>query len=312
VRTAEQDRIARFRTFNRFYTQLIGVLDDGYLRTPWSVTEARVIFELATRDGTAEVAGLRRDLDLDSGYLSRMLTHLEREGVVRRHRSETDGRRQLVTLTARGRKEFARLDRRSSKGIERLLGSHSELAQRRVVEAMDTIRRVMDTTSRARPSVQLRPPAPGEYGWVVERHGAIYASEYGWDQTFEALVARVVADYLDDRDPRRDSAWIAELDGDAVGCVFCVGRNATTAQLRLLLVEPHARGLGVGAMLVERCIGFAREAGYDRLVLWTNDVLVDARHVYERAGFELVHEERHTSFGAELVGQDWVLELRGR
>jgi DNA-binding MarR family transcriptional regulator/GNAT superfamily N-acetyltransferase len=276
------------------------------------VTEARVIFELATREGAADVVGLRRDLDLDSGYLSRMLAHLEDEGVVRRQRSDTDGRRQLVTLTARGRKEFARLDRRSSKGIEGLLGSHTELAQRRVVAAMDTIRRVMDTTSGARPNVQLRPPAPGEYGWVVERHGAIYASEYGWDETFEALVARIVADHLGGRDPQRDAAWIAELDGDPVGCVFCVGRDASTAQLRLLLVEPHARGLGVGSMLVERCIAFARDAGYDRLVLWTNDVLVDARRVYERAGFQLVHEERHASFGADLVGQDWVLELRGR
>jgi DNA-binding MarR family transcriptional regulator/GNAT superfamily N-acetyltransferase len=312
VPAAHEDRIARFRAFNRFYTQLIGVLDDGYLRTPWSVTEARVIFELATRGGTADVVGLRRDLGLDSGYLSRMLAHLEGEGLVRRQRSETDGRRQLVTLTAHGRKEFARLDRRSSKGIERLLGSRSERAQRRVVEAMDTIRRAMDTTSVERPNLQLRPPAPGEYGWVVERHGAIYASEYGWDETFEALVARVVADYLGDRDPRRDAAWIAELDGDPVGCVFCVAHDATTAQLRLLLVEPQARGLGVGSMLVERCIAFARDAGYDRLVLWTNDVLVDARRVYERAGFQLVHEERHSSFGADLVGQDWVLELRGR
>ena len=267
-----------------------------------------MIFELAVRNG-ADVATLRRDLGLDSGYLSRILTRLEDDGLVRRQRAPDDGRRQLVTLTAAGRKEFSRLNRRSAKEIDGLLARHPDRAQRRLLSAMDTIRQVLEPAEAA-PAVRLRPPEPGEYGWVVERHGAIYAAEYGWDSSFEALVARIVADHLERHDPDREAAWIADVAGEPVGCIFCVERDPGVAQLRLLLVEPHARGLGVGTVLVDQCIGFAREAGYRELVLWTNDVLVDARRVYERAGFHLAEEESHHSFGADLVGQSWTLDLR--
>jgi DNA-binding MarR family transcriptional regulator/GNAT superfamily N-acetyltransferase len=310
VDAAVANRVARVRAFNRFYTGVIGVLNHGYLRTPWSVTEARVIFELATR-GTADVVTLRRDLGLDSGYLSRLLARFDAEGIVRRQRAEQDGRRQVVTLTAAGRKAFERLNRRAARDIEKLLSGQPERAQRRLVSAMDAIRDVLDAEA-APTEMRLRPPLPGEYGWVVERHGAIYQAEYGWDQSFEALVARVVADYLDRHDPRREAAWVAELSGEPVGFVLCVARDAAAAQLRLLLVEPHARGQGVGSALVDQCITFARDKGYRTCVLWTNDVLVDARRLYERAGFQLVDDEPHHSFGADLVGQTWSLALTGR
>jgi DNA-binding MarR family transcriptional regulator/GNAT superfamily N-acetyltransferase len=307
VDAAVADRVARVRAFNRFYTGVIGVLNDGYLRTPWSVTEARVIFELATR-GDTDALTLRRDLGLDSGYLSRLLARFDAEGIVRRQRSEQDRRRQLVTLTAAGQRAFARLDRRSSNSIHALLSRHPERAQRRLLSAMGAIRGVLDTEA-APIDVRLRPALAGEYGWVVERHGAIYHVEYGWDQSFETLVAGVVADFLSHHDRRREAAWIAEAAGEPVGCIFCVARDADTAQLRLLLVEPHARGLGVGTTLVNRCVAFARHAGYSRLVLWTNNVLVDARRIYERAGFHLVNEQPHHSFGTDLVGQNWALDL---
>jgi len=304
------DRVARVRAFNRFYTGVIGVLNEGYLRTRWSVTEARVIFELATR-GDTNVLTLRRQLGLDSGYLSRLLARFETEGIVRRQRSEQDRRRQVVRLTARGRKAFARLDRRSSNSIHALLCHHPERAQRRLVSAMDGIRGVLDTEA-APIDVRLRPAVAGEYGWVIERHGGVYQAEYGWDQSFETLVAGVVANFLRHHDARREAAWIAEAAGEPVGCIFCVARDRGTAQLRLLLVEPHARGLGVGTTLVNRCVGFAREVGYSRLVLWTNDVLADARRIYERAGFHLVNEQPHHSFGTDLVGQNWALDLHAQ
>lgn len=307
------DRVGQVRAFNRFYTRAIGILNDGYLRTRWNVSEARVIFELAT-NGPADTAGLRRDLGLDSGYLSRILARFEADGLVVRERSGADRRRQVVRLTPAGRKEFARLDRRSAKDIAALLARHSERAQRRLVGAMDAIREVLHGEG-VPPEVVLRAPEAGEYGWVVERHGALYRAEYGWDASFEALVARIVADYLAEHDDTREGAWIAEAAGEPVGCVFCVrrddedGKDDKTAQLRLLLVEPHARGLGVGTALVDRCITFARDSGYRRMVLWTNDVLVDACRIYARAGFTLVEEERHHSFGADLVGQYWSLDL---
>lgn len=200
------------------------------------------------------------------------------------------------------------LNRRSAKDIEVTLGRHSDRVQRRLLSAMGAIRRALDPDTKTA-DVVLRPPAAGEFGWVIERHGAVYAAEYGWDTSFEALVARIVADHLADHDPQREAAWVAEVAGEPAGCIFCVERDAATAQLRLLLVEPHARGLGVGAALVDQCIGFARDAGYGELVLWTNDVLADARRLYERAGFRLIEEEPHRSFGADLHSQTWSLDL---
>lgn len=300
---AAGDRVAAVRAFNRFYTNVIGVLREGLLRTPYSLTEARVIFELAQRDAT-EAVDLRRALDVDAGYLSRIFARFEADGLVERAPSRADGRRRVIRLTRRGRAAFETLNARSSEEIGKLLARLTDEDQRRLVGAMGVIRDILEGAPRPAAYV-LRPLAPGDLGWVVHRHGVLYAEEYGWDESFEALVARIVADYADHRDPRRENAWIAEVDGEPAGCVFCVKKDDATAQLRLLLVEPGARGLGIGSRLVEECVRFAGRAGYKQIVLWTNGVLVQARRIYERAGFELVDEERHRSFGHDLIGQHW-------
>jgi DNA-binding MarR family transcriptional regulator/GNAT superfamily N-acetyltransferase len=300
-------RVAAFRSFNHFYTNLIGVLREGVHRTPYSLTEARVIFELA-QNTVMESADLRRTLNLDGGYLSRILAHLESEGLARRQRSSSDRRRQTISLTRPGRAVFKALDQRSSDEVRALLDPLTAEAQHRLVAAMELIRAILED---APPSMSylIRSPLPGDYGWVVNRHGVLYAHEYGWDESFEALVARIVADYIDHRDLRRESAWIAEMDGEPVGCVFCVKREQNLAQLRLMLVEPRARGRGIGTRLVQECLRFAGRVGYERIMLWTNDVLHDARRVYERAGFELIETEEHHSFGRDLVGQYWSRSL---
>ena len=301
------DAVATVRDFNRFYTRVIGVLADGLLRTPYSLTEARVIFELAQRPRT-EVTGLRHDLGLDPGYLSRMLGRFESDGLVRREVSTTAARRQVVGLTDRGREVFADLDRRSVDDIAALM-AHLDAAERdRLLAAMGTVRSLL-SPERAPAQVTLREPGPGDLGWVVARHGALYAEEYGWDATFEALVARILADFVEHRDPARERGWIAERGGEPVGCVFCVRADETTAKLRLLLVEPSARGLGVGGRLVDECLAFAKAAGYRRITLWTNDVLTAARRIYERAGFALVHREPHRSYGHDLTGETWERDL---
>jgi DNA-binding MarR family transcriptional regulator/GNAT superfamily N-acetyltransferase len=300
------ERITAVRAFNRFYTTLIGVVSEGLLETPYSLTEARVLFELAQRD-LSEVTGLRRSLDLDAGYLSRILSRFEADGLIRRERSAEDGRRQVAGLTERGRTVYGELDARSGDQIRRILAGLPEPDQRRLVGAMAAIEQILG----GRPSPDLcvlRPFGPGDFGWVIQRHGAVYAAEYGWDATFEALVARVVADYVDNGRERGD-AWIAEIDGEPAGCVFCVPKTERVAQLRLLLVEPSARGRGIGGRLVEECVRFARRSGYDELMLWTNDVLAGARRIYQRAGFELVDEGPHHAFGHDLVEQTWRLKL---
>lgn len=300
-------RVATVRAFNRFYTNLIGVLHASYLDSGYSVSEARVLYEIAQADVT-DAGSLRRTLDLDAGYLSRILGRLEGDGVVSRERSAQDGRRQDLRLTARGRAVFATLDQRSQQDLQCRLEVLDEPDQGRLVEAMATILALL--ADRRRPSiVVLRAPRPGDLGWVVERHGRVYAGEYGWDAAFEALVARIVADYAAQHDPQCEAAWIAEVDGEPAGSVLCVRRDERTAQLRLLLVEPRARGLGVGTRLVEECIRFARAAGYKELRLWTNDVLTGARRIYDRAGFREIESERHHSFGHDLVGQVLALDL---
>jgi DNA-binding MarR family transcriptional regulator/GNAT superfamily N-acetyltransferase len=304
----DADRVAALRAFTRSYTALLGVLDEGLLHTPYSVTEARVIFELAQRDLT-QVADLRGDLDIDAGYMSRITAKLEADGLVHRERSRTDARRQALRLTERGRAAYDMLDARAAEQATQLLGGMPDPVQRRVVAAMDTIRAAFADEATSPSTVVLRAPGPGDLGWVVARHGSLYAAEYGWDESFEGLVARIVGDFAADHDPRREAAWIAEIDGEPVGCVFCVAADETTAQLRLLLVEPTARGRGVGRRLVDECLRFARRAGYRSMVLWTNDVLVSARRIYEAAGFTLVDEDPHHSFGQDLVGQHWSLEL---
>ncbi|MGX7672745.1 bifunctional helix-turn-helix transcriptional regulator/GNAT family N-acetyltransferase [Plantactinospora sp. DSM 117369] len=295
------------RDFNRFYTRIIGALDEGLVHTPFSLTDGRVIYELAQRPAT-EVPALRRELALDPGYLSRILSRFAADGLVERSQSPVDARRQVITLTEAGRAAYDLLNERTQTEIESLLTRLSGTDRERLVEAMRTIRSLLGEAVPPR-AYLLRPVGPGDLGWVVHRHGVRYAEEYGWDITFEALVARIVAEYVDGRDPRREQAWIAELDGAPVGCVFCVRRDDEVAQLRLLLVEPEARGLGIGSRLVDECLRFARGAGYREIMLWTNDVLADARRIYEKAGFELREQAPHHSFGHDLVEQTWWRQL---
>jgi DNA-binding MarR family transcriptional regulator/GNAT superfamily N-acetyltransferase len=302
-----EDRVAAVRSFNRFYTARIGVLGDGLLRTAHSLTEARVLYELGQREVT-EVADLRREMEIDAGFLSRLLARLQRNGLVARERSDHDARRQRVRLTEDGAAAFAELDRRSADEIGAVLHALSEDDQRRLVAAMDTVEDVLTQAPPAAGFV-LRSPHPGDLGWIVQAHGALYTEQYGWDESFEALVARIVADYAGDHDPRREAAWIAEVDGAPAGCVLCVRRDDDTAQLRLLLVHPRARGRGIGGRLIEECLGFAKRAGYARITLWTNDILHEARRLYERAGFELVESAPHHSFGHDLVEQTWARDL---
>ncbi|BCB81299.1 helix-turn-helix domain-containing GNAT family N-acetyltransferase [Phytohabitans flavus] len=301
------DPVSDVRAFNRFYTRLIGVLQEGMLSTPYTLTEGRLLFELAHGEAV-EVVDLRRRLGLDAGYLSRILARFEADGLVRRSRSTVDARRQVIELTEAGHAVAADLEQRSDAQIAELIGSLGEVDQRRLLGAMGTIRELLGERPRA-DLVVLRPPAPGDLGWVVQRHGAIYAREFGWDESFEALVARVIADYAAAHDPRREAAWIAEVDGEPVGCVLCVRRDDTTAQLRLLLVEPTARGLGVGSRLVEECLRFARRAGYERIMLWTYDRTVDAHRIYKRLGFTLDEEKKARAFGHDMVDEIWSRDL---
>jgi DNA-binding MarR family transcriptional regulator/GNAT superfamily N-acetyltransferase len=304
---APTDQIEAVRAFNRFYTARVGALRDGLLATAHPLPEARILFELGRR-GPVDVADLRRALDLDGGYLSRLLARLEEQGLVARERSPDDGRRQRLSLTESGRAAYTTLDERSASEIAALLDGLDDTARARLLAAMDTVREILEGAPRPAPFV-LRPPRPGDFGWVVQRHGALYAQEHGWDASFEALVARVVADYAGAHDPEREAAWIAEVGGRPAGSVFCVRNDDRTAQLRLLLVEPSARGMGVGAALVDACVRFARDAGYAELRLWTNATLGSARRIYLRAGFALVGEETTPRFGTEFPEQDWVLAL---
>ena len=299
--------VAAVRDFNRFYTNVLGLLREGLLDTPYSLTEARVIFELAREDRT-EAGQLRRWLDIDAGYLSRILARFEADGIVSRSRSPQDARRQVIGLTATGRAVFAKLDALSASQIRGLLAGLPAGRRAALLSAMAGIREALDSTPRGETLV-LRAPVPGDLGWVVQRNAALYAAEYGWDESYEALVARIVADYAARADRGHEAAWIAELDGQPAGCVFCMRKDDRTAQLRLLLVEPAARGLGLGERLVAECLAFARRAGYREIVLWTNDILAAARRIYQRAGFELVDSEPHHSFGHDLVGQNWRLSL---
>jgi DNA-binding MarR family transcriptional regulator/N-acetylglutamate synthase-like GNAT family acetyltransferase len=302
------DAVAELRAFNRFYTGRLGVLAPRFLATPHTLAEARLLFELG-QDEQVEVAVLRRRMRIDAGHLSRLLAKLERRGLVARERSASDARRQLARLTAAGADEFALLDRRSADETGAQLARLTAHDRRRLVAALAEARRLLDGAPETAPAVVLRAPRAGELGWIVQRHGELYAEEYGWNAEFEAYVARIVADYAGEHDPAREAAWIAEVDGVAAGCVLCVRRDDAVAMLRVLLVEPRARGLGLGRRLVDECIAFARAAGYRELTLFTIDALVHARRIYERAGFELVDEERHHSFGHDLVGQNWTLAL---
>ncbi|WP_049571126.1 bifunctional helix-turn-helix transcriptional regulator/GNAT family N-acetyltransferase [Streptomyces sp. SBT349] len=310
MNSSANETVARVREFNRDYTRLIGALDyEHRLGTPHSLPEARVLYELALAERTP-VARLRRDLDMDPGQLSRLLARAEGEGLVSRERDPADSRRQLVRLTGAGREAAALLDTRSAAAIGALVETLSEGDRARLIAALTTVERLLGR-SPTPAAFRLRPPGPGDLGWVIQRHGALYPAEYGWNDAFEALVADVVARYARHHDPAREVVWIAEHDGAPVGSVFCVAEEDApkTARLRLLLVEPHARGLGIGRALVTACVRFAEEAGYREMVLWTNDVLTSARRLYQEAGFTLESSAPHTLFGREETGQTWRLTL---
>jgi DNA-binding MarR family transcriptional regulator/GNAT superfamily N-acetyltransferase len=306
--------VREIREFNRFYTNLIGALDySRHLHTPYTLTEARVLYELA-HARQVDAADLRAELSLDAGHLSRMLARFEDQGLVTRGPSAQDARRQRIELTAHGREAADLLEERAQEAVGSMLDEVAAQDRPRLSEAMRTVREILrdghGVSPVPAPRVVLRGPRPGDLGWTIERNAAVYAAEFGWDEQYETLVAQIVAEFAATRDPEREAVWIAELDGQRAGCVFCVRDKAPdTARLRLLLVDPAARGHGIGRRLVDECIAFARSAGYSELVLWTNDILADARAIYQRAGFELVAERPHHSFGHELTGQDWRLKL---
>lgn len=305
-----ETEVSAVRHFNRFFTRRIGVLREGLLHSPYSLTEARILFELAHEDDLTATA-LCGELGLDPGYLSRMLARFEGQGLIEKVRSDSDGRQLLLRLTPAGKEAFAMLDQRSRDEASEMLSELSPADQGRLLKAMQTIENILDKGKGfkyAEPFV-LRPHEPGDMGWVVHRHGLLYAQEYGWNEQFEALVAQIVADFINTYDPSRERCWIAEMGGEIVGSVFVVQVSEEVAKLRLLLVEPKARGMGLGGRLVEECIRFARRTGYKKLTLWTNSVLTSARRIYQKAGFTLVAEEAHHSYGHDLVGETWDLIL---
>jgi DNA-binding MarR family transcriptional regulator/GNAT superfamily N-acetyltransferase len=295
------DQVAQVRAFNRFYTRVIGVLNAGLAGSPYPLVEARVLYELA---GNAPMDGaeLRRALELDTGYLSRVLGKLESAGLVHREQSAADARRQIVRLTDQGTAAFEDLDERQAAAVRKLLDPLPRPARGALVEAMGTVRAMLGNTP---PTVILRPPRPGDLGWVVSRNGALYAQEYGWNADYEALVARIVADYAARPATGREAGWIAEVGGRAGGAVFCTTENEYTARLRLLHVEPFARGTGLGARLVAECLRFAASAGYRRITLWTVSLLTSARGTYQRAGFTLDDQSPFEAFGHPLTQQNW-------
>jgi DNA-binding MarR family transcriptional regulator/GNAT superfamily N-acetyltransferase len=296
------------RRFNRFYTKQIGVLQEGFLKSPFSLTEARVIYEFAHHEKTTATE-LSNELGLDAGYLSRILRGFKKRGLINKKPSETDGRQSMLWLTEKGQDAFASLNARSRDEIGAMLGNLSIADQNRLVKAMHTIEGLLGAQPEHKIPYLLRPHQPGDMGWVVHRHGVLYSEEYEWDEQFEAFVAGIVAKFIQQYDPKRERCWIAEMDGETVGSVFLVKESETVAKLRLLLVEPKARELGIGTRLVNECVQFARRVGYRKIILWTNNVLQSARHIYEKAGFRLVHEEPHHSFGHDLIGETWELEL---
>ena len=305
---SKPDRVAAIRHFNRFYTRQIGVLREKPYQSAFSLTEVRVLYELAHRRKTT-ASELSNDLGLDAGYLSRMLAHFEERGWLAKKPCHGDRRQSLLSLTGKGQKVLAPLDARSREEIGKLLSGLSAGEQRQLVGAMHTIEKLLGAQSARERTYILRLHQPGDIGWVVHRHGALYAQEYRYDERFEALVAEIVAKFIQNFDPKRERCWIAEKDGEIVGSVFLVKHSKTVAKLRLLLVEPTARGLGIGKRLVEECVRFARQAGYKKITLWTQSSLHAARGVYQKAGFRRVEQKKHHSWGHDLVAETWDLIL---
>lgn len=302
------ERIEAVRRFTRFYTRHLGVLEEGLLQSPFPLAEARLIYEIAHHAETT-IAELSTELGLDAGYVSRMIRRLHEEGVVAKNPSASDGRVTLLTLTEAGNTAFAKLNSASRNQVGKMLSDLSDADQQRLVQAMSTVERVLGAEPEHRVAYILRPHEPGDMGWVVQSHGELYNRKYRWDEQFEGLVAEIVARFIQNFDPKRERCWIAEKDGANVGSVFLVRNAESVAQLRLLLVTPEARGLGIGKRLVSECTRFARQVGYEKIMLWTNDILHAARHLYENEGYRLVKEEKHHSFGHDLVGQFWEIVL---
>ncbi|MCZ7643193.1 MAG: bifunctional helix-turn-helix transcriptional regulator/GNAT family N-acetyltransferase [Pseudorhodoplanes sp.] len=304
---AKQD-VDAVRRFNRFYTRQIGLLQDRLFDSPFSLTQARVLFEISQR-GACTASDIAQELSLDHGYLSRTLRRFADDGLISRTTDKADARQSLLTLTAKGRRAFARLDARSHEEIEAMLRPVPAARRRRAIAAMDDIGAILGGKPAPAPAWRLRTHRPGDMGFVVERHGTLYPAEYGWDSRIEALTAEIVAAFLKNFDPVRERCWIAECDGETVGSVFLVRETDEVARLRLLIVDPKARGLGIGRRLVEECIAFARAAGYRKITLWTHAVLVAARAIYAQAGFRLVEEWTHDEFGKSEASETWEFSL---
>jgi len=302
------DRTGVVRRFNRFFTRQIGLLAKGYLDSPFTLAEVRVLYELAHRDAPT-AAEIAKALGLDAGYLSRMLLSFRKRGYLARRASQKDARQNHLSLTRKGRAAFGRLEAKSEAAVGAMIKRLSRGEQDQLTAAMGTIESLLGERPEPKTPYLLRTHQPGDMGWVTQRHGVLYAQEYGWDERFEALVARIAAQFIEKFDAKRERCWIAERDGAMVGSVFLVKKSDRVAKLRLLLVEPSARGLGIGARLVEECVRFARQAGYRKITLWTQSILDAARGIYRKSGFCVVKRERHQSFGYKLVGETWELTL---
>ncbi len=308
ISTLSDNHIAAVRNFSRVYTRQIGFLRKGLQHSKYSLTEARIVFELAHRTNLT-ASDLCRELDLDAGYLSRILNKLEQQNLIEKNRSDEDGRQRLIKLTHEGQKAFELLDQRSNDEVSEILNKLSSGDRVNLVDAMATIEGILDKSFKYSEPFYLRQHEAGDMGWVIHQHGLLYHREYGWNERFEILVARICLDFVNTYDAQREHCWIAEMQGEQVGSIFCIRENEDVAKLRLLLVSPKMRGSGLGTLLVNECIRFARRAGYKKLTLWTSDILVEARKIYDKADFLLVEEERHRSFGHDLVGQNLELVL---
>jgi len=306
--SAIDKQVGILRDFNRFYTRKIGVLD-GMASTPFSLAEARVLYELAHRERPT-ATDIRTELGLDAGYMSRILRDFEHRKLVRREQSKVDERQRFLSLTTKGRREFAPLDDRSNRDIAAMLERLSSTERKQLVEAVQTVRSLLDDKIEPQIPYLLRMHQPGDMGWIVHRQAILYAEEYGWDETYEALAAEIVAQFIKNYDPKRERAWVAERDGRRVGAVFVAKDSDEIAKLRLLHVEAEARGLGIGKRLVKECVQFARQAGYRKMTLWTQSILHAARHIYKETGFKVVSQKKHHSFGKDLTAETWELDLR--
>ena len=307
-RQDSDDQISAVRAFNRFYTRKLGVLDQQLLKSPFSLSEARVLYELANRENVA-AKEIGIELGLDPGYLSRIIQNFDESGLITRKPLPSDRRQYRLSLTAKGRQAFAKVDRSSHDDVADMLATLPCGDSRRLIEAMAVIERLLGASRVSPPPAILRGHRPGDMGWVVQSHGSLYASEYGFDSSFEGLVAEIAAKFLASFDASRERCWIAEIDGAQVGSVFLVRHTDDVAKLRLLLVDPAGRGQGLGRRLVAECLSFARQCGYRKITLWTQSILVAARKIYQDAGFVLVATEPHRSFGQSLIGETWEREL---